>query len=204
MIYVILQAIRGGCMSQITLKKIWNLRGKLDNIICNKDYKLIQGVKDQYKSLIDNDLSYNHIFSPYWHFMFPNYQAKNIDNNKRKRYILSNIEDFEKKYLYGEDISIKFKKPSSLAEDVWILRAMFDKFMLRGSTCKDTQTIQENMILGKAIIGKIKSLMDRATEVEVDELSLIEREIQKGYKCLYGDNKVNVDYDSLVDEFLEK
>ncbi|MBE7082636.1 MAG: hypothetical protein E7378_03070 [Clostridiales bacterium] len=191
-------------MSQITLKNIWDLRGKLDNIICSKDYKLIQGVKDQYKSLLDNDLSYNHIFSPYWHFMFPTYQAENIDNNKRKRYILSNIEDFEKKYLYGEDISIKFKKPSSLAEDVWILRAMFDKFMLRGSTCKDTQTIQENMILGKAIIEKIETLMDRATEVELDELSLIESEIQKGYKCLYGDNKVNVDYDSLVDEFLEK
>ena len=191
-------------MSQITLKKIWNLRGKLDNIICSKDYKQIQGVKDQYKRLIDNDLSYNHIFSPYFNFMFPNYQAKNIDNNKRKRYILSNIEDFEKKYLYGEDISIKFKKPSSLAEDIWILRAMFDKFMLRGSICKDTQTIQENMILGKAIIGKIKPLMDRATEVELDELSLIESEIQKGYKCLYGDNQVNVDYDSLVDEFLEK
>lgn len=191
-------------MSQITLKKIWNLRGKLDNIICSKDYKKIQGVKDQYKRLIDNDLFYNHIFSPYWYFMFPNYQSRNIDNNKRKRYILSNIEDFEKKYLYGEDISIKFKNPSSLAEDVWILRAMFDKFMLRGSICEDTQTIQENMILGKAIIGKIKTLMDRATEVELDELFLIESEIQKGYTCLYGDNQVNVDYDSLVDEFLEK
>ena len=194
----------GGSVKMITLNTLWNLRGELDNIVNRKDYQRIQGVKDQYKSLIDNELDYNYRFSYYWSFSFPSYEAKKIDNNKKKMCILNNIEDFEKKYLYGEDVSTKFKKPSSLAEEVWVLRAMFDKFMLRGSTCKDSQTTQENMILGKAIIEKITTLMRVATEVELDELYLIQSEIQKGYKGLYGENMVKVDYDSLVDEFLEK
>ena len=121
--------------------------------------------------------------------------------------ILENIENFERKYVQKEDVTIKFVnwfQESCLANEIWVLRAMFDKFVLSGTSKQDPNEIERNAILGKSIIDRIKALIASSIhEYERDELMSIKDEIERIYNKICGDqHKIN--YDVVLYDFLEK
>ncbi len=193
-------------MKNFTVNKLWALRAELDNAIINKDYDRIKEVKVKYQVLVENEWQFNRAFICYNHG-FWNDSQRNSHNFANVNSILKNIENYERKYIDGEDVSVKLKTQSTahfLAEEIWTLRAMYDKFLLQGGKPLEELQTQQNMILGKAVQDRLMTLMRmEPTECYYSEIKPILYEVQEGYKNTYGDRKPKLDYNQIAEEFLE-
>lgn len=207
-------------MGDFSLRKLWDLRSELDRVVIDKKYDNISEIKEKYidlvekeKGLSQNFICYNWGFTEDW--------RKRSHNNANKYSILKNIENYEKKFINKEDVSLKLKTPFDdlfPAGDIWVLSAMYDKFLLEGKNVQDNFKTQQNMLLGRAIIDRVKNMllgkgvMDRVLELpynqsnerSVDDLKSILLEVESGYKDMYGDNLPVTNYLQMRDEYMEK
>lgn len=207
-------------MGDFSLRKLWDLRSELDRVVIDKKYDNISEIKEKHidlvekeKGLSQNFICYNWGFTEDW--------RKRSHNNANKYSILKNIENYEKKFINKEDVSLKLKTPFDdlfPAGDIWVLSAMYDKFLLEGKNVQDNFKTQQNMLLGRAIIDRVKNMllgkgvMDRVLELpynqsnerSVDDLKSILLEVESGYKDMYGDNLPVTNYLQMRDEYMEK
>ncbi len=193
-------------MYNFSLVELWNLRAELDDAVLRHNYDKIKTIKEKYKTLVENGRCLITAFYCY------NQAFCNLNNRNNHYYanvfcILDNIQNYEDFYLNCKKASLKIKLPSSasfLASDIWTLRAMFDKFIVKAS-CKDEQDIQNNMILGKAIIGKLDQLLhNNDLDIWSEDISTIKNEVVKEYSEIYGTNRPKLGYAELSQEFMEK
>lgn len=119
--------------------------------------------------------------------------------------ILTNIQNYEKKYIYSEKVSLKLHSKNLsgfLAGDIWVLRAMYDKFLLNTNKRDDELFVQHNMILGCAIINKLEVLENKYNYNT--ELHSLKTDVKKSYYDNYGYEEPKLDYFGLSNEFLER
>ena len=144
-------------MENFTLNKLWDLRAELDYAVINKDYDRIKAVKVKYQNLVEGERYFSHAFICYNHG-FRNDSERSSHNFFNINSILKNIENYEKKYIDKEqNVSVKLKTQYTtgfLAGEIWVIRAMYDKFLLNSAKLEELQ-MQQNMILGKAIIDRL-------------------------------------------------
>lgn len=193
-------------MKEFTLNKLWDLRAELNKDIINKNYSAIKEIKSQYVSLVDREWHYSRAFICYNH-AFWTVGERQIHNSQNVISILKNIENYEKKYIDKENVSVKLKTQYTtgfLAGEIWVLRAMYDKFLLQYKK-KHKEQEQQNMILGKAIIDRLVTLIHmEQTEAYYDQLLPILKEVREGYDIFYGNNQPRISYSQIADEFLER
>ena len=193
-------------MGRLTLKTLWDLRGALDSAIISQEYDKITKIKNNYESLIKSEKPYNLFFVGH----SKSYKSKSstmAECDVNMGLILENIQNIEKKYVQKEDVSVKFEnlfQESCLANEIWVLRAMFDKFVLSGVSKQDTKEMEKNTILGKSIIDRIATLIALSIhDYEREELLVIKDEIERTYKEICGsEHKIN--YDIILYDYLEK
>ena len=146
-------------MKFFRIRELWDLRGKLDNAILNGEYDKIKDIKESYEKLVQYAWGFNCGFICFNH-AFWNEEERRDHNVTNINSILNNIENYERKFVNGEDVSIKLKTryvTPFLAGEIWVLRAMYDKFLLE-SEKNDASTTQQNMILGKAVNDRLVTL----------------------------------------------
>ena len=191
-------------MKNFTLNKLWDLRAELDKAIADKEYDKIKVVKVKYQNLVEGEKWFSRAFICYNHAFWSDGERQN-HNVLNVNSILINIENFERKYIDGEDVSVKLKTPLKtpfLAQEIWILRAMYDKFILQGKSAGD---VDKNMILGKAVQDRLVTLMSmEQTEDFVDQIRPILQEVSQGYENVYGKKQPKIDYIRLSEDFWEK
>lgn len=194
-------------MKDFTLNKLWDLRAELDNALVNQEYDKITVIKEKYKSLIAGEKWFSRAFICYNHG-FGNDSQRASHNFANVNSILENIENYEKKYVDEEDVSLKLKTQYAtpfLAGEIWVLRAMFDKFLLDSENFEDELQTQQNMILGKAVHDRLLTLVHmEQTEAYFDELRPILQEVREGYKSIYGDKKPRIEYSQLAEDYSER
>lgn len=188
-----------------SLNKLWELRKELDLALISGNYDTINNIKLKYKNLTINErknrvfIGYNHAFWQEWQrdsHIFGNIEA-----------IAKNIDAYKRKYFDGENVSLKLKTQSKtpyLAGEIWVLRAMFDKFIIDSRNVKDEAQVQQNMILGKAICDRLKFLMYmEQTEDYFAELNPIFKEVENYYKNVYGKIQPKINYSQISEDYLE-
>ena len=194
-------------MEVFTLNKLWELRGELDKVVASGDYDRIKDVSAKYQVLVDRAWHYNRAFISY-NYAFSTISDRQMHNANNVVSILKNIENFEKKYIEGEDVSVKLKSPHRtpfLAGEIWILRAMYDKFLVQGVQQQDGFFREQNMILGKAVQDRLVTLARmEQTDIYYDQIKPIIEEVRDGYESVYGKEQPRLDYSQLRSEFLEK
>ena len=194
-------------MEKFDLKKLWYLRKELDDAILQKKYHILKQVKNKYKNLVDNSRNFNHAFICYHHAFYTT-SARDSHCYQNVISIYKNIEDYEQKFVGGNAVSTKLKTPSNnpfLAGEIWVLRAMYDKFLFESNNCHEEWQIQQNMILGKAILDRLYAIikMDENTHY-VDSIREIIKEVRESYESIYGKQQPRIDFYSLTDEYLDR
>ena len=194
-------------MRNFTVNKLWELRAELDKAVITNDYDSIKEIKAKYLDLVEGEWDFSRAFICYNHAFWNDGQRRshNVSNIDA---ILKNIEAHEKKYIDGKDVSVKLKSQYAtpcLAEEIWVLRAMYDKFLLQGRKAKAELEIQQNMILGKAIGDRLQTLihMEQTERYHKDLLPILV-ETRDGYQSVYGDNRPKINYAQIAEEFLER
>lgn len=194
-------------MVNFTLNKLWDLRAELDKCITNKDYERIKLVKAKYQNLVEGERWFSRAFICYNHGFYTD-SERGSHNFANVNSILKNIENYERKYLDSEEVSTKLKTQYStnfLAGEIWTLRAMYDKFLMQVIKQNNELQNQQNMILGKAIIDRLITLLHmEQTEDYSDQIRPILCEVQDGYARIYGKNKPQIEYYQLAEEYLER
>ena len=194
-------------MEDFSLNKLWDLRAELDNCILNMEYGRIKEVKAKYQNLVEGERWFSHAFICYNHGFYTE-GARGSHNFANVNSILKNIENYERKYLDGEDVSIKLRTQYStnfLSGEIWTLRAMYDKFLMQASEQNNELQNQQNMILGKAIIDRLTTLLHmEQTEDFGDQIRPILYEVKEGYARVYGKNQPTIEYFQLAEEYLER
>ena len=194
-------------METFTLNELWDLRADLDDAIISKNYDRITEVKVKYQNLVDGEKWFCRAFICYNH-AFWNEGQRGSHNYKNINSILSNIEDFERKYIDGEQVSVKLKTQYTtpfLAGEIWVIRAMYDKFLVQSKKHLEGLQIEQNMILGKAVLDRLFTLAHmEQTEGYHDQIGSIIKEVREGYESIYGKQSPQIEYYQLVEEYLEK
>ena len=193
-------------MENFTLNKLWDLRAELDKAIISKDYEAIKSIRAKYLDLVDGKWEQERVFTCYYHAFWNDGQRRSHRFSNFNA-ILANIENYEKKYINGEDVSVKLKVHDGhfLAGEIWTLRAMYDKFLMQGRKPLEELPTQQNMILGKAVLDRLMTLMKiEPIECYYSEIKPLLYEVQEGYKNTYGDRKPRLDYNQIAEEFLER
>ena len=194
-------------MEIFTIKKLWDLRGELDNAIITKDYDKIKLVKGKYQNLVEGERFFSRSFICYNHGFWTE-SERSSHNFLNINSILANIEAYEKRYIDGEDVSTKLKVQFTtgfLAEEIWILRAMYDKFLLNSVKENNEVQTQQNMILGRVVLDKLRDLATREeTEDYHSEILPILKDVAEGYRTVYKNNKPKIDYNTLSDDYIER
>lgn len=193
-------------MKFFTIRELWDLRGQLDNAILNGEYDKIKEIKENYENLVRYAKGYNRAFICFNH-AFWNEEERRQHNYKNVNAIMNNIENYEKKFVNGENVSLKLKTYSTtpfLAGEIWVLRAMFDKFLLEAVKENDALETQQNMILGKAVNDRLVTLAHmEQTEYFYEEFTPIIEEVREGYENVYGKNQPKINYYQLTEDYLE-
>ena len=193
-------------MKDFTLNELWSLRAELDNAVISKDFDRIKMVKVKYQSLVEGERWFSHAFICYNHGFYTD-SERGSHNYSNILAILRNIENFERKYIDCENVSIKLKTQSTtpfLAEEIWVLRAMYDKFLHQSQNKLDELQTEQNMILGKAVYDRLIELVYmEQTEGYHDEIRAIIKEVREGYESIYGKQKPKIDYYQIAEEYLE-
>lgn len=194
-------------MNNFQIVKLWNLRGELDSAVYQKDYGKISEVKEKYNQLVSNFLRDDHAFVCY-NFAFWNDGEKASHKFVNASAILNNIENYERQFICGEESSLRLRtrySTSYLAGDIWVLRAMYDKFLINGKTAKSSLQTQQNMILGKEVTDRLNMLLSRAELIKYrDDLLLISRLVQDGYESIYNTTEPKIGYLQLAEDYWEK
>ena len=192
---------------EFTLNKLWDLRAELDNAIISKDYDRIKDVKVKYQNLVEGERWFSRAFICYNHG-FRTDSERGSHNFANVNSILKNIENYEMKYLECEDVSTKLKTQYTtpfLAEEIWVLRAMYDKFLIQSQKDLDELQNEQNMILGKAVHDRLLTLVHmEQTEAYYDETRLILQEVREGYEKIYGKKQPKINYSQIAVDYLEK
>ena len=192
---------------EFTLNKLWDLRAELDNAIISKDYDRIKDVKVKYQNLVEGERWFSRAFICYNHG-FRTDSERGSHNFANVDSILKNIENYEMKYLEGEDVSTKLKTQYTtpfLAGEIWVLRAMYDKFLIQSQKDLDELQNEQNMILGKAVHDRLLTLVHmEQTEAYYDETRLILQEVREGYEKIYGKKQPKINYSQIAVDYLEK
>ena len=122
--------------------------------------------------------------------------------------MFKNIESFEKKYIAGKQVSVKLKTQSTtpfLAGEIWVLRAMFDKFLIQSQRGLNELQTEQNMILGKAVYDRLFALVHmEQTEAYHEQIKSIAKEVREGYESIYGEKQPKIDYNQIALEYVEK
>ena len=194
-------------MKNFTLNELWNLRAELDDAIIGKDYDRIKAVKVKYQNLIEGEKWFSRAFICYNHGFYTD-SERGSHNYLNINSILRNIEDFERKYIDDEQVSVKLKTQSTtpfLAGEIWVLRAMYDKFLIQSQRGLDELQTEQNMILGKAVHDRLFKLVHmEQTEGYHDQIGSIIKEVREGYESIYGKQQPKIDYYQIAEEYLEK
>ena len=192
---------------EFTLNKLWDLRAELDNAIISKDYDRIKDVKVKYQNLVEGERWFSRAFICYNHG-FRTDSERGSHNFANVNSILKNIENYEMKYLEGEDVSTKLKTQYTtpfLAGEIWVLRAMYDKFLIQSQKDLDELQNEQNMILGKAVHDRLLTLVHmEQTEAYYDETRLFLQEVREGYEKIYGKKQPKINYSQIAVDYLEK
>ena len=192
---------------EFTLNKLWDLRAELDNAIISKDYDRIKDVKVKYQNLVEGERWFSRAFICYNHG-FRTDSERGSHNFANVNSILKNIENYEMKYLECEDVSTKLKTQYTtpfLAEEIWVLRAMYDKFLIQSQKDLDELQNEQNMILGKAVHDRLLTLVHmEQTEAYYDETRLFLQEVREGYEKIYGKKQPKINYSQIAVDYLEK
>ena len=194
-------------MRYFSLKKLWDLRADLNRAVVDEDYNAIQGIGERYQNLVKDEKLFSRAFICYNHAFWRD-SDRSSHNIANINAIARNIEDYERKYFDGEDVSVKLKmqgKTPFLAGEIWIIREMYDKFLKDASQCQDELSIQQNMILGKAVVDRVRVLMtlDSAESYREDLLAIV-KEVREGYESIYGKRAPKIDYSQLSEDYLER
>ena len=148
-------------MNTFSLNKLWQLRGELDAAVVNEDYEQIPKIKEKYLKLVENQWGYCRAFICYNHAFGTDAQRR-LHNANNIRAIAENIENYERKYIDGVNVSEKLKcefVTPFLASEIWIIRAMYDKFLLQAGAEQGPLEKQQNMILGRALHDRLLTLV---------------------------------------------
>lgn len=193
-------------MKNFQIDKLWNLRGELDCAVYQKDYGKISEVKERYNQLVGDSLRDDRAFVCY-NFAFWNDGEKASHKFVNASAILNNIENYERQFVYGEESSLRLQtkySTSYLAGDIWVLRAMYDKFLINGKTEKSSLQTQQNMILGKAVMDRLSMLLSRDELIKYrEDLLLISRSVREGYESIYNTTEPKIDYLQLAEDYWE-
>lgn len=196
----------GDIMKFFRIRELWDLRGQLDKAILNGEYDKIKEIKENYEKLVQYAWNFNCGFICFNH-AFGNEGERRDHNVTNINSILNNIENYERKFVNGEDVSLKLKTQSTtpfLAGEIWVLRAMYDKFLLDSEKENDASIMQQNMILGKAINDRLLTLSRmEQTQYFYEEFTPIIKEVREGFVKAYGDNQPKISYHQLTEDYLE-
>lgn len=169
----------------LSIINIWNLKADLDEAVSTKNYNDIQTIKLIYERLVSNTKYHSHIF--YSNQGYKRESDRYIDYAKNVNALLRNIEDHIDKYIYNENISVKLKKSKCecMAYDIWIMREMYDDFLLK-NTQGNNLLEQYNMTFGRSLIEHLEYLAHDDDDYYY-QLKPILYEVREGYRNKYGD-----------------
>lgn len=197
--------------NELTINKLWNLRGELDEAVLSQNYAKISEIKEKYNKMVDHTWGNTEWVETDWENAFVGYHyGFRCLANKREhvkshiRAIHDNIASFEKKYIWGaKNTSLKLKTGNHshyLAADIWVLRAMYDKFLINAAR---QASAQGNMILGEAIIDKLTALSRGQYFLEqyADSIIPLIGQVRKKYESYYGKKRPNIDYSTISKEY---
>lgn len=194
-------------MKNFSIIKIWDLRAELDNAVASQEYDKIRPLKQKYRDLIDGEMWFNKAFICYNHG-FWNDSQRASHNFANINSIYKNIENFEYKYIENQDVSLKLSTQHStpfLAGEIWILRAMYDKFLESSKNCENDLYLQQNLLLGKAVCDRLSTLTHmNQLDGYHDDLNIILNETKDGYKNIYGHLLPKTEYSQLSKDYLEE
>lgn len=194
-------------MKELIINKLWSLRAELDKAIINGNYEEISQIKQNYIGIVEDERGCGRAFICYNH-AFWNDSEKRSHIFSNVTCLFRNIESFEKKYIDGEQVSIKLKTQLTtpfLAKEIWVLRAMYDKFLVQGQSGLGELQTEQNMILGKAVHDRLFTLVHmEQTEGYHDQIGSIIKEVREGYESIYGKQQPKIDYYQIAEEYLEK
>jgi hypothetical protein len=195
-------------MKNFNIKTLWDLRGKLDSSVISGDYASIPAIKEEYNELVKFNGLHNRAFICFNYGFWSDYD-KHIHHFENVNSILKNINNFEKKFIKGEDVSLKLKNVYSspfFAGEIWVLRAMYDKFIFDAQNFQmDDASIQQNMLLGKTVMNRLGELMTmEQTEYWHDTIKTeFLSEVRESYESIYGKDKPKVTYEQISRDFME-
>lgn len=194
-------------MEKFTITKLWELRAELDKAIAAGEYEKIKLVKDNYQKLVESEKRFCRAFMCY-NFGFWTESERASHNLGNIVAIYKNIEDFEHRYIEGADVSLKLKtrfNAGFLAGEIWVLRAMYDSFVHQTKQNEEGCDSQQNMILGRAIIERLVTLVQmEQVEDYYGELLAILKEVRESYNSAYGRKNPKIDYYELSKEYVER
>lgn len=194
-------------MSEMILKNIWDLRGELDSAVSLGEYEKITDVKNKFNKMMQQIYPRNILFRNLQQKTM-NPDADKIAINLNRLLILENIQAYEKKYIQGQSCSTRLKKSyyqtnNCYAINIWVLRALYDKFVAFDPASATKEQIKQNMILGESLIDKIrKAKLSAIHEWEKEELEPIEAEIVQAYISFCNNNDLSFPHSALANEFV--
>lgn len=194
-------------MKELIINELWKLRAELDNAIIDENYEKILEIKQRYVALVEDDRDCENAFICYNHAFWTD-REKRGHKILNKESLFKNIESFEKKYIAGKQVSVKLKTQSTtpfLAGEIWVLRAMFDKFLIQSQRGLNELQTEQNMILGKAVYDRLFALVHmEQTEAYHEQIKSIVKEVREGYESIYGEKQPKIDYNQIALEYVEK
>lgn len=195
-------------MKNFNLKKLWDLRGELDRIILSGKYEEISKIREKYENMVGSHALVNRSFICFNHAFWSDYEMRchYVENVNSIR---KNINNFERKFVKGEDVSLKLKNfycSPFLAGEIWVLRAMYDKFVFDAQNVQmNYADIQQNMLLGQAVKNRLSILatMDQTEYCHDTIKSDLLTEVKACYENIYGKGKPRVTYEQISEDFME-
>lgn len=191
------------------LKTLWNLKGQLDESAMMHEVETAEKVKAVCNTLISNTNMQNNFLFVGHNCAFWTDSAKDRHIRANKTAIIDSIDGFIRKYFYSNyDAMSKLKMPTPFfAGEVWVLRAMKDRFVLNSNMNPRSADQEKNMLFGKTIISQLKyvrcALGYEHEDYQKQVAEMID-ETQAAYEQAYGNNNPTITYDQFAEGYIQK
>ena len=193
------------------LELLWETRGDVDDAIIRGHGNWLLKSRDQIEQIecdryLIGSLSLNTIGTCYVGLV-------RVDEDKRKNFakIRNNLDTIIDKYVYGKDVSIKFGKTESIAEIIWVARAMVDDFIRKSRIARNSNNHKndnKNLLLIDSVEERIAHYFhgyqrwhDMLSHAEYLYLGDILQFIRKVRFEYYGDRQVEKGFDFLSQDY---
>ncbi|MFQ6752556.1 MAG: hypothetical protein ACLRFL_03230 [Clostridia bacterium] len=193
------------------LQELWEIRGEVDDAIINDNKDLLLNAKERMEQLEYDryrmgSMTLNTIGTSYL-------ELQKGDANKRNNFtkIRNNLDIIMYKYIYMQDVSVKFGKIESIAELIWVARAMVDDFIRKSRIAKNSNnhkndnnylllidSVEERIAHYFHGYGRWHDMLSHAEYLYLGDILQFVRKVRYEY---YGDRQVEKGFDLVSQDY---